>query len=121
MRKKTFISVILLCAFPFIVSAQSVQDSRKLEEYNKWIIESIQEMKTIEVGQSRADLLKVFTYESGMSIGLNRRFVYRKCPFIKVDVQFEAFGRTRRDAEGRERLVADDRDKIISISKPYLE
>lgn len=121
MRKKTFICAMLLCAFTFIISAQSVQNSRKSEENTKWIAESLREMKTVEAGKTRADLLEVLTTEGGISTGPNRTFVYRKCPLIKVDVEFEAVGRAARDAEGRVTFVEDHRDKIKSISKPYLE
>jgi hypothetical protein len=121
MRKTAFTLAILLCALALIVSAQSLRDSQKSEENTKWISDSLREMKTIEVGKTRADLLKVFTTEGGLSTGLNRTYVYRKCPYIKVDVEFEAVGQTARDAEGRVTLKEDDRDKIKSISKPYLE
>jgi hypothetical protein len=121
MRKTAFILAILLCTLALIVSAQSLRDSQKSEENTKWVSDSLREMKTIEVGKTRADLLKVFTTEGGLSAGLNRTYVYRKCPYIKVDVEFEAIGRTARDAEGRVTLKEDDRDKIKSISKPYLE
>ncbi len=121
MRKTAFTLAILLCALALVVSAQSLRDSRKSEENTKWISDSLREMKTIEVGKTRADLLKVFTTEGGLSTGLNRTYVYRQCPYIKVDVEFEAVGRPARDANGRVTLDEDNRDKIKSISKPYLE
>ncbi len=121
MRKTAFTLAILLCALALIVSAQSLRDSRKSEENTKWISDSLREMKTIEVGKTRAELLKVFTTEGGLSTGLNRTYVYRQCSYIKVDVEFEAVGRPARDANGRVTLDEDNRDKIKSISKPYLE
>ncbi len=121
MRKIVFTFAIILCALALIVSAQSLRDSSKSEENTKWISDSLREMKTIEVGKTRADLLKVFTTEGGLSTGLRRTYVYRKCPYIKVDVQFEAVGRPARDADGRVTLEESDKDKIKSISKPYLE
>jgi hypothetical protein len=121
MRKTVFISAILLCALALIVSAQSLQHSQKSEENTKWVSDSLREMKTIEVGKTRADLLKVFTAEGGLSTGLSQTYVYRKCPFIKVDVEFEAVGRPARDVEGRVTLKKSDKDTIKSISKPYLE
>ena len=121
MNKTAFTSVILLCALALVVSAQSLRDSQKSEENTKWISDSLREMKTIEVGKTRADLLKVFTTEGGLSTGLRQTYVYRKCPYIKVDVEFEAAGRPARDAEGRVTLEKSDKDTIRSISKPYLE
>ena len=121
MRKTAFTFAILLCALALIISAQSVQDSQNTEENTKWIADSLREMKTIEVGNTRADLLKVFTTEGGLSTGLRQTYVYRKCPYIKVDVEFEAVGRPAQDVEGRVTLEKSDKDTIKTISKPYLE
>lgn len=56
---------------------------------------------------TRADLLKVFTTEGGISTGLHRTYVSRDCPFFKVDVDFRAVGRPDRDGEGRVTLIED--------------
>lgn len=121
MRKQIFASIIFLCASAFVISAQSHQVSEKPEAQSKWIAERLQEIKTIQVGNTRADLLKIFTTEGGISTALKRTFIYRKCPYIKVDVEFEAVGRAERNAEGRQTSVEDNGDRIKSISKPYLE
>ena len=108
--------LLLLTAAP--LSAQSPQ---RQQEQTKWIADSLIEIKTIKVGMTRADLLKVFTTEGGLSTGLNRTYVYRKCPYIKVDVEFEPVGRPARDAKGRVTLSEADEDVIKTISKPYLD
>lgn len=121
MRKLASTFAIILCALALSVSAQSVQNSRKSEENTKWISDSLREMKTIEVGKTRADLLKVFTTEGGISTVFSRTYVYRKCPYIKVDVEFENVGKPTRNAEGRVIIEESDKDTIKTISKPYLE
>jgi hypothetical protein len=78
-------------------------------------------MEKVKVGMTRADLSKVFTKEGGLSTALNRTYVYRECPYIKVDVEFEPVGRPARDAEGRVTRIEADSDVIKKISKPYLE
>jgi hypothetical protein len=47
-------------------------------------------MKSIKPGMTRADLQKVFTTEGGISMRVQRTYVYRNCPYCKVDVEFEA-------------------------------
>ena len=94
---------------------------RKAQRETEWIASSLKEMQQIKVGMARADLLKVFTTEGGLSTGLNRTYVYRECPYIKVDVEFEPVGRPARDADGRVTLVEANKDVITKISKPYLE
>ena len=69
---------------------------------------------------ARADLLKVFTVEGGLSTGLQRTFVSQQCPCFKVDVTSRAVGRPEKDQDGRVTLIEDQRDEIVSISKPYL-
>jgi hypothetical protein len=55
------------------------------------------------------------------STGLQRTFVSRDCPYFKVDVEFEAVGRPDRTPDGRVTLVEGEEDRIVRISKPYLQ
>jgi len=108
----------LLMLIAWFLPAQSSQRSH---EQTEWVAESLKEMQKIKVGMTRADLLKVFTTEGGLSTGLNRTYVFRGCPFFKVDVEFDPVGRPARDGEGRVTLVEADEDVIKKISKPYLD
>jgi hypothetical protein len=103
------------------ISVLPAQGPQKSQGHREWIANSLKEMQKIEVGMTRADLLKVFTTEGGLSTGLNRTYVYRDCSYIKVDVEFEPVGRPSRDADGRVTLVESNEDVIKKISKPYLE
>jgi hypothetical protein len=77
-------------------------------------------MLTIKPGMTREALLTVFTTEGGLSTGLRRTFVSRDCPLFKVDVEFQAVGRTSRDENGRVTLEEGSQDIILKISRPYL-
>jgi hypothetical protein len=112
----TLLSLFILL-MPMPASAQMSPEAR---EHTEWIAESLREMHTIEVGMTRGELLRVFMTEGGLSTGLERTYVYRKCPYMKVDVVFEPVGRHARDAEGRVTLVESDEDLITHFSKPYL-
>ena len=69
----------------------------------------------IKPGMTRAELLKVFTTEGGLSTAMHRTFVYRGCPYIKVDVDFT-------DSDPNQKMVEEHpTDTISKISKPYLE
>ena len=121
MRKTVFISAASLLALVLTVSALSVQSSQRSQEQTEWLANSLKKMQKVKVGMTRTDLLKVFTTEGGLSTGLNRTYVYRECPYFKVDVEFEPVGRPTRDAEGRVTLIEANGDVIKKISKPYLE
>jgi hypothetical protein len=116
----------LIIATPLLVLGLSAsflasQIPRRSQEQTEWVAQSLKEIKTIKVGMTRADLLKVFTTEGGLSTGLNRTYVFRGCHLIKVDVEFDPVGRSARDLEGRVTLVEADEDVIKRISKPYLD
>jgi len=68
-------------------------------------------MQRIRVGGTRSELLNVFTTEGGLSTASQRTYVYRHCPYIKVDVKFAA-------SSPEKELPTD---KIIDISRPYLD
>jgi hypothetical protein len=82
-------------------------------EHTRWITASLREMQTIKVGMSRGELLKIFMKEGGLSTPQQRRYMYRDCPYIKVDVEFAS------TEEGQR--VERPEDRIIRISKPFLE
>ena len=81
----------------------------------EWVAKSLREMQTVKAGTTRAELLKVFAEEGGISTRTQRTYVYRECRYIKVDVEFEPAG----DAENVRDENADDR--IVKISRPYLD
>jgi hypothetical protein len=75
----------------------------------------------VKPGMTRGDLLRVFTAEGGLSTGLRRTYVSRDCPYFKVDVDFEVAGRPANDQSGRVTLVEGKQDRIVKISRPYLQ
>jgi hypothetical protein len=97
------------------------QRPRGVQSHVAWVEAVMERMATIKVGMTRADLLKVFTTEGGLSTGLSRTYVSRDCPYFKVDVEFEAVGRPDRNADGRVTLVEDPADRIVKVSRPYLQ
>jgi hypothetical protein len=102
------------------VSSQG-QEPPALQSHVAWVEAVMGRMATIQIGMTRADLLKVFTTEGGLSTGLSRTYVSRDCPYFKVDVEFEAVGRPDRNADGRVTLVEDPADRIVKMSRPYLQ
>jgi hypothetical protein len=73
-----------------------------------WIAKVLKQIDAIHPGMPRGELQLRFTTEGGLSTRRQKTYVYRDCPYIKVDVVFSQTGAT--EAE----------DKIVSISRPYL-
>ena len=121
------LSVLGLCSCLVMVGAVSGgplktwRQNPTTSQHVAWVGESLQQMQTVKPGMTRADLLKVFTTEGGLSTGLSRTYVYRSCPYFKVDVEFDVVGRPARDNNGRVTLVESPQDIIKKISRPYLQ
>lgn len=71
-------------------------------------------MRHIQAGMTRKELLRVFMEEGGLSTRTHRRYAYRKCGLIKVDVEFAPTG----DPGSGEQ---QPNDLILKISKLSLE
>ena len=103
-----FLSILCLAAIGHLCSQQS--PSQNGSEHTEWIAGVLNATQTIKVGMTRSDLLKVFTTEGGLSWTSQRTYVYRECPYIKVDVKFAASSNSQELPK----------DKIVEISRPYL-
>ena len=112
---KTFITfltaTLIMCSFSMpSFAAGSVDDN-----LTKQISGILTECQKIKPGMTRADLLKVFTTEGGLSTATHRTFGYRGCFYIKVDVDFTLSDPKQNVLEER------PTDIIKTISKPYLD
>lgn len=98
--------------------AQEVENAQRREQaikHREWVAKSLSKIQTIKIGATRADLLKIFREEGGLSTRANRTYVYHECPYIKVDVEFKFV------EDALNRLSEYPGDEIIKISKPYLD
>jgi len=123
MRSRFIFGVLVICVGigSSLAGAPGAQQTAKREDHVAWVGQALKRMETIKPGMTRKELLAVFTTEGGISTPLHRTFVSRDCPYFKVNVEFEAVGRPGRDADGRVRMVEGDQDRIVSISRPYLQ
>ena len=99
-------------------TAQEVENAQRREQaikHGEWIAKSLSKIQTIKIGAAKADLLKIFREEGGLSTRANRTYVYHECPYIKVDVEFKPV------EDAMNRLSEYPGDEIIKISKPYLD
>jgi hypothetical protein len=109
-------SIMLVIASIFLVAflslALQAQRNDDTAAHVQWVENALKDIQTIKVGMTRRDLLQVFTTEGGLSSPRSRQYVYKKCPYFKVHVDFELSGN---------KAVESPDDKIINISKPYIE
>jgi hypothetical protein len=101
-------SIVVVAVLALALQAQKNEDTA---DHVQWVEHALKDIQTIKVGMTRKDLMTIFTTEGGFSSFQSRQFVYKKCPYFKVKVQFELSDKTKESPD----------DKIINISKPYLE
>jgi hypothetical protein len=117
-------ALCLLCTVPAAgadVLASISGPSLEQRAHTEWVGKVYDRMLAITLGMTRAQLLQVFERDGGLSTSLQGRFVSRDCLYFKVEVEFEAVGRPFRDANGRITMVEANEDRIIRISRPYME
>ena len=119
MQRSAITSLVLVLTACCVGAPLSAQPARA-DVCAKPIGDVLTEIESIKVGMNRGQLLLVFTTEGGLSTPLQRTYVYRGCPVIKVDVEFQIVGRPERDSTGRVTVVEVDEDLIRKISRPYL-
>ena len=111
-------------------------------QYDEWLLQKYFEATSLKEGMTRAELLKVFRMDGGLQSFLPTRYVLRSSNMIKVDVEFEIpaglKGRiipeefrnemkviegdsTSTSAEQEYQFIANEKLKIKSISRPYVE
>jgi len=117
--RRTFSIVLLTLAVSMVLAQESVSPAPRgsaiAEEHTKWIDSVLRSILTIKPGVTRKDLLRVFTVEGGVFSRTRRKYVYKECPYIKVDVEFTLVG-------SEDKTVSEmPEDIVTSISRPYLE
>ena len=85
------------------------------KELTGQIVEALAQCQTIKIGMTRAQLSRIFTTEGGISTAIHRIYIYIRCPYIKVDVDFKLSAPTQGILEEK------PTDTITKISKPYLD
>jgi hypothetical protein len=112
---KTFLVFLLGILLACCLAGPSRAGSEPDKELTKQVADILTECKKITPGATRAELLKVFTTEDGISTATRRTFAHRRCPYIKVDVEFTPSESKQKPLEER------PTDTIRKISRPYLE
>jgi hypothetical protein len=111
MRWRTRLALLCILCVSAVALSESQQNPAQIErERTEWITGVLEAIQTIKVGMTRAELMKIFTTEGGLSTTSQRTYVYRQCRYIKIDVKFAA-------SSSGEELAAD---RIVEVSRPYL-
>ena len=107
----SFIGLIAVSSIGYSAEGESPQD----EVLTQKIDSILNEVKALQVGMTRSDILKLFGQEGGISDRFHRTYVYRSCSYIKIDFEFRSAGASKNPR------YEEPTDVITKMSKPYLE
>jgi hypothetical protein len=92
-QKLTWIIALVIATVIGVLAQEVELDARPAlqtdREHTQWIQQVMRSMSIIKPGLKRKDLLQILT-EDGGSTRSQGRYVYKHCPYIKVDVQFSS-------------------------------
>jgi hypothetical protein len=115
MSLKTWVCCLLLFGFCGSVSSQQANQPSEVDSGLRREIEAvIRIVDALHPGMTRADVLRNFQTEGGLSSRRWNHYVYKRCPYIKVDVTFVVAPEENLTTEAAT-------DKIATVSKPYLQ
>ena len=105
--------LLLLCCV-LALSQRASSEHCPPQELTQWLGSSLAQIEKIQLGMTRSDVEKLFVSDGGMSTRYRKTFVFRDCPYIKIDVEF-----TSNDENGKP-IKEEPADRITLVSKPYL-
>lgn len=87
------------------------QNAPSEQKHTEWVQHVLASIATIKPGMTRRELLSVLDADGGLSTRTQSTYIYKHCPYIKVDVEFLPADRGAAEKAG---------DRIVRISRPYL-
>ena len=113
MRRSGSAVLLLFCMIGAVAQQSSPNDQQLADQqHGQWIEMVMNSFSAIKPGTARKDLPHSVVSDGGLSFRTQGRFVYRHCRYIKVDIEFQAVD---------ERSEFSPEDKVVKVSRPYLE
>jgi hypothetical protein len=111
MFPRTILMISLSMSLVATAALSGRQAAPRDTSHDAWVLTAARQMESVKAGMTRADLLKVFAVQGGLSTNSNATFVSRTCPYFKVDVWFSVVSG-----------VAEHPNDIIGrMSRPYVD
>jgi len=102
----SILPAIILLALDTKIDAGQIE-----QNHTEWVQHVLASIRTVQPGMTRRDLLSVLDPDGGLSTRTQGTYIYKHCPYIKVDVEFFRADRGATEKPG---------DRIVRISRPYL-
>lgn len=118
MRRSVLPVCLLLGVALFTVGAGGREEP--CQDHTTFLQEAILSVARIHPGSTRAEVEEEFTMDGGMQFVVPSRYVLKKCPYIKVDIEFKASdgGKLQFDESSGKHSPSD---LVVKVGRPYLE
>ena len=107
--KSIFLAAFLLLPLLASSRAPTTQDANACSVVQQALVAS----REIKAGATRADVERHFVRDGGVQFRQTTRYVYRQCPYLRLDVDFDV---TRGAAAS-----FSPEDKVVKVSKLYVD
>lgn len=114
MRRVGLVAVLLITTLGVLAQEAEIDrpDLKIDREHTQSIDHVMRSIATLKPGMTRRDLLRVLTTEGGIFTRKKQRYVYRHCPYIKVEVDFSPLDAAQEP---------NPDDQVLKITQPFLE
>lgn len=106
--------VFSMCILLGLVAVGWEQQADEASAGCRMIQEALSGSQKIKPDMARREVEQMFAPDGGLQFPNKWRYVYRKCEYIKIEVEYRA-------AANRGKQVVSPDDSVIGVSKPYLE
>ncbi|HKI26418.1 MAG TPA: IPT/TIG domain-containing protein [Candidatus Sulfotelmatobacter sp.] len=113
-RRYLFCFFLASLALAWVPSNPSVCAAESESRDCAMVVEALNAAARLRAGMVRADVEKDFELDGGLSVQDKGTFTYRRCHYIKVDVEF----RVHKNESAP--YTFSPQDEVLKISKPYL-
>jgi hypothetical protein len=83
----------------------------------KWFRMCYENLLAVKPGITRRELDKMLDMDGGICSPSLPRYCHRECPCLKINVKFDV----KRNPDNQNRMVWSDDDKVLGVSRPYVE
>lgn len=106
------ISILIASALFLLVPLAEPQGSKGHSDCCTVVAEALSAFQQVKKGMTRADVEKLLSLDGGMDFRTKSRYVFPKCDYLKLDLEFSP--------DPKVTNASSPRDTVISIGRPYL-
>ena len=114
LRRASLVCILSVCVLWYWPSSHAACAGGGESQSCRLVVEALEATSKLKTGMLRADIERDFDPDGGMSVQDRGTFTYRRCHYIKIDIEFKIRG----NATSTHSFSPED--EVSKISRPYL-